>query len=414
MKLVNNLDFNKYEARNIKLQNLAAAPSSPTVGQAYYDTSLNKPRIWDGTAWKDMVGADGTVTSVSGAAPITSTGGTAPTIGITDATPSARGAMTAADKSKLDGIEAGATAPGPLDELTDVAISSPATAQVLRYNGSSWVNEGLIIGDIFNLTSMLDSKVDDSQVGAAGGVASLDAGGKVPQSQLPALALTDVSVVASIAERDALTAQEGDVAIVNGDRSYIYDGTTWQELDSATDGVQSVTAGTGITIGGTTTNPSVALSANGVTATQLNTSVAGNGLTGGGGTALAVNAGTGLEIVSDAVRIAAAAAGNGLTGGAGSALAVGAGTGISVTADAVAIDTAVVVRKSSFNVGDGTATSYVLTHNLGTRDVQVTVYTNAAPYDEVLADVEHTDTNTVTLRFANAPAANAYRATVQG
>jgi hypothetical protein len=152
----------------------------------------------------------------------------------------------------------------------------------------------------------------------------------------------------------------------------------------------------------------------GVTETQLATSVAGNGLTGGGGTALAVNPGTGLEVVSDAVRIAAAAAGNGLVGGAGSPLAVGIGTGIAVSADTVGVDTTVVVRKANFNVGDGAATSYVLTHNLNTRDVQVTVYTNAAPYDEVLADVEHTDLNTVTLRFAAAPALNAYRAAVQG
>lgn len=41
----------------------------------------------------------------------------------------------------------------------------------------------------------------------------------------------------------------------------------------------------------------------GITGTQLNTSVAGNGLTGGGGSALAVNDGDGLEIASDALRV---------------------------------------------------------------------------------------------------------------
>jgi len=50
----------------------------------------------------------GTVTAVTGVAPITSTGGNTPAIAITDATPSARGAMSASDKSKLDGIAAGA------------------------------------------------------------------------------------------------------------------------------------------------------------------------------------------------------------------------------------------------------------------------------------------------------------------
>lgn len=41
----------------------------------------------------------------------------------------------------------------------------------------------------------------------------------------------------------------------------------------------------------------------GITETQLATSVAGNGLTGGGGSALAVNTGDGLEIVTDQVRV---------------------------------------------------------------------------------------------------------------
>lgn len=87
----------------------------------------------------------------------------------------------------------------------------------------------------------------------------------------------------------------------------------------------------------------------GITATQIATSVAGNGLTGGGGTALAVNAGTGLEISSDSVRIAAAAAGNGLTGGAGSALAVNTGDGLEISSDAVRVklDGSTIARSSS-------------------------------------------------------------------
>ena len=50
-------------------------------------------------------------------------------------------------------------------------------------------------------------------------------------------------------------------------------------------------------------------------------------------------AGTGLEANSGTIRIATAAAGAGLTGGGGSALAVGAGTHITVNADDVAVNT---------------------------------------------------------------------------
>lgn len=93
-------------------------------------------------------------------------------------------------------------------------------------------------------------------------------------------------------------------------------------------------------------------------------------------------------------------------------LAVGAGNGISVLTNTVAIDSAVVVSKYAANVGDGSATSYTITHNLGTRDVVVSVYDNSAPYAEVICDVQHSTTNTITLLFSVAPTSNQYRVVV--
>ena len=80
----------------------------------------------------------------------------------------------------------------------------------------------------------------------------------------------------------------------------------------------------------------------------------------------------------------------------------------------MSIDTAVVTRKANFNVGDGAATSYNLAHNFGTRDVQIRVYRNSTPWDDVEVDISRPDVNTVTLTFATAPAASAFRASVQG
>lgn len=108
-----------------------------------------------------------------------------------------------------------------------------------------------------------------------------------------------------------------------------------------------------------------------------------------------------------------ATAGAGLRA-SGNTYNVGAGTGIVVSADAVAIDTAVVSRKVAATIGDGTATAIVIGHNLGTRDVQVSIYENAAPFAEIETDVEHTDVNSVTIRFGTAPALNQYRVTIQG
>jgi hypothetical protein len=55
------------------------------------------------------------------------------------------------------------------------------------------------------------------------------------------------------------------------------------------------------------------------------------------------------------------------------------------------------------NIGNGTATSYVVTHNLGTRDVIVQLYDNSS-YDTVRADVVRNTTNQVTIT-TNSPIA---------
>jgi len=71
------------------------------------------------------------------------------------------------------------------------------------------------------------------------------------------------------------------------------------------------------------------------------------------------------------------------------------------------------IKKYSVSIGDGSATSYTVTHNLASRDVHVTIY-NASTYDEVITDVTHATTNTLTIVFATAPASNAYRVVVVG
>ena len=64
------------------------------------------------------------------------------------------------------------------------------------------------------------------------------------------------------------------------------------------------------------------------------------------------------------------------------------------------------------NVGNGSATSFGIEHNMNTRDVIVSVYDNAT-YEEVFTDVVITSTSVVTVSFNAAPASNAYRVVIK-
>jgi hypothetical protein len=70
--------------------------------------------------------------------------------------------------------------------------------------------------------------------------------------------------------------------------------------------------------------------------------------------------------------------------------------------------------KATAIIGDGSATSFNVDHNFGTREVLVSVCRNSTPFDDVIADVTRPTTNRVTIGFAVAPASNSFVVTVIG
>lgn len=82
--------------------------------------------------------------------------------------------------------------------------------------------------------------VTNDLIGKPNGICDLDGNTLVPTNRLPAIAITDVYVVASTAERDELDVQEGDVCKVTGDITYIYDGAFWIPLNDNNGNVTSV------------------------------------------------------------------------------------------------------------------------------------------------------------------------------
>ena len=77
-------------------------------------------------------GSGGGVSSVTGTAPIVSSGGSSPAISISAATTSAAGSMSSADKTKLDGIEASAD----VTDATNVASAGALMASSPQLTGN--------------------------------------------------------------------------------------------------------------------------------------------------------------------------------------------------------------------------------------------------------------------------------------
>lgn len=66
------------------------------------------------------------------------------------------------------------------------------------------------------------------------------------------------------------------------------------------------------------------------------------------------------------------------------------------------------------NPSGTTATTFTITHNLGTSDVSVSVRDTAFPYYEVGTEVKILNGNSISVGFNLSPAANKYKVTIIG
>lgn len=278
-----------------------------------------------------------------------------------------------------------------------------------------------------NVTSALGYTPENAaNKGNPNGYASLDSNGTVPVSQVPST-FREIRVVANIAARDALEPYEGlrvhvkdasaDSTVGEGWAEYLFDGTSWTKTaESESIDVVQQWADIQGKPASSTANIDDAVSkrhshSNKATLDAITSAGSGSIITAAERTKL-------TNIEAGANKYTHPSDGGGSRSGLSGSTVI---SGITINTAGHVTATTVrdmtpsdigATRKYSANVG-GSA-SQVITHNLGTRDVVVSVRENSAPYAQIFCDIEMTTENTITLRFAVAPASNTYRVTIIG
>jgi hypothetical protein len=307
-------------------------------------------------------------------------------------------AQDAATKAYVDGVASGLNIHDAVLVATTANLVGTYTAGTTGADGGTGVGAtititatGILTIDVVNLVQFDRVLVKNQTTQTQNGIYYVSTAGDTGvQAVLTRVSDYDNSVAGEITAGDFIFVDQGSTQANTG----------WAQTETGT----STTPVKGIKIG--TDNISYSqfsgagtyTASNGVLLTGSNFTFAPSttgGLqtgAGGGSVKLATNSGLGTDA-------------NGL--------AVGAGTGITVSTGTVAINTSVVARKYAVSVGDASASSFTVTHNLGTLDAIVQVYT-VSDGTQVEADVTRATTNTVTVAFAVAPTSNQYRVVVLG
>ena len=315
VKYLNNLDLNKNELQNARIQVLASNPSNPVTGQIYYNSTDNVLYYWNGTIWVD---GSGDLTAIQTT--------TANQLAITNG-----------------------TGPIPSLAITTAAVANNGTALATGYQIYDFVTTGINarIQNVTNPTGAQDVATKDYVDTIATGLLEYK-GGYDAATNTPNL---DTNSNVAI--------DKGDTYTVTADGTFFTEQVRIGDLIIAE---ATIAAGAGGAL-------------NDFTIVQSNIDLA----------------------------TAAATAGAAVKGISGYDSA-----DFSVSSGFVSLAT----KTFKTAIGDGTNTSYTVTHNLNTRDVIVQLY-DVSSYDTVIADVVRTSAAAVTVSFSTAPTTNDIKVLIQ-
>lgn len=388
------IDLNKNELQNAAIQNLATPPGSPTTGQIYYDTNSTPKqlKIWNGSAWvavgnsqeeiEDFINGllvagtgiskdynDGANTLTITNTGVVSLTGTANEIDVSAST----GAVTLSLPTTITAdLNGNASTASTLQTARTISITGDASGSA-SFNGGSNISIPVAINSSSNVSSITGTP---NQVIASASVGAITL--SLPQD------------IHTGANPTFAGLNAGNINVgVTGDN----------EIDTDTGNLTIDSAGGTVTI-------------------DDNLTVTGDLTVSGSVTYLNTQT---LQVSDNLVVLNYDVSGS-PTENAGIEVERGTSANVSLlwnetddrwTVTNNGTNFYAMAKKYSADLSSS-STIYVVNHNLNDRDVVVNVYRNSAPYDTVETDIERTDANNVTLRFAIAPSSNEYRVVILG
>ena len=397
-KFLTNLDLTKNQIINVAIHNLGGPPASPVTGQVYFDTTDKRIYFWDSTAWVDMSGDIQDVLGGAGLTASTSANGDVVTldVNVDNATieinsdtlrikdlgvVTAKLADSAVTTVKINANAVTFAKLQQLNNLTVIGNVSGATANAAEVG---------IITDMANsssttlATSTAIKTYIDANVGSLGNLeGAWDASsGSFPVGSSPVAGTKagDYWYVSVAGTTGGVAFNVGDVIVAKVNAASTSVATDWIQLEVNRD--QATTTVLGL----------VFLATNAETQTGTDTVKAV--------TPSALSSRTATETRTGIAELATQAE-------------TDAGTDDARIVTPLKLKTLLDNRTGGYaaNIG-GAGTSYALSHGLNTIDVIVMIKDNTT-LEEVITDVVITDAATVTVSFAVAPAANAYRVIIK-